>query len=169
MGEELTPESDRRTILIVQDDPHELDSVAALLRDGNYNVLRACNGAEAYRQSRDYKNDIHLLLSDFQLEGTSGVDLANKIKAERPRIKVLLMSGFTDGMLALGEGWRFLAKPQVPSLLRELLEEFLNRDPARAPVVPTGEKLPPASASAYRRRSPPAAGRRSRAQRGSSH
>jgi DNA-binding NtrC family response regulator len=169
MGEELTP--DRKTILIVQGDPHELDSLTALLRDSNYNVLRAGNSAEAWRQSKDYKEDIHLLLSDFQMEGMSGVDLANRIKADRPRIRVLLMSGFSEGMLALGEGWRFLAKPRVHSHLHELLGELLN--PESAPSVrahiSTGEKLPPASASAYRRRPPPEAGRRSRGRRESSH
>jgi hypothetical protein len=43
----------------------------------------------------------------------SGVDLATAMTIERPQLKVLLMSGFPEGMLVLNEGWHFLAKPFV--------------------------------------------------------
>jgi len=39
-----------------------------------------------------------------------GIELATQIAVQRPEIKVLLMSGLTDGMIALSEGWHFLAK-----------------------------------------------------------
>jgi hypothetical protein len=40
---------------------------------------------------------------------------------DRPQLKVLMMSGFTSGMLVLNEGWHFLAKPFIPSQLRALI------------------------------------------------
>ena len=52
------------------------------------------------------------------MEGMSGVELATKMTCERPQLKVLLMSGFTEGMLVLNEGWHFLAKPFINSQLR---------------------------------------------------
>jgi len=192
MEKEPTPEIDQKTILIVDDDPYNLDSLSALLAEGDYRVLRAGSVAEACRQSKDYKNEIHLLLSNFRMAGMSGVDVAEKIRGERPRLKVLLMSGFTEGMLVLDEGWHFMAKPGVHSQLRALIGRLISRaetpgaKPAPAPVrngaplnatghlrsvgrrAPTEGKLPPASARAYRRQSPPAADRRSRGQRGSS-
>jgi FixJ family two-component response regulator len=51
----------------------------------------------------------------------SGIELATKLCADRPKMKVLMMSGFTGGMLVLNEGWHFLAKPFVPSQLRALI------------------------------------------------
>ena len=51
----------------------------------------------------------------------NGVDLATQMSRDRPDLKVLLMSGFTDGMLVLNEGWHFLAKPFIPSQLRTLI------------------------------------------------
>src|ERR1700728_2342129 len=109
MKKALAPQNDQKTVLVVDDDPNVLNSVSALLVDSNYKVLRAGSGVEALQQSRDYKPEIHLLLSDFQMAGMSGVDLATTMTGERPQLKVLLMSGFTEGMLVLNEGWHFLA------------------------------------------------------------
>ena len=116
---EFTP--DRKTIFIVDDDPSVLECVVAMLADRDYQILTSGSGAEALQQSRDYKGEIHLLLSDFEMPGMSGVDLATAMTAERPQLKVLLMSGFVGGMLVLNEGWHFLAKPFVTSQLRALV------------------------------------------------
>ena len=58
----------------------------------------------------------------------SGMDLATEISLERTEIKVLLMSGFTGGMLVLNEGWHFLAKPFIPSQLRALIAGLICQD-----------------------------------------
>lgn len=120
---ELSHESrqDRKTIFIVDDDPTVRRCVSLLLADGAYHILTWENGEEALLQSRAYKGEIHLLLSDFQMPGMSGVELATAMSAERPQLKVLLMSGFPEGMLVLNEGWHFLAKPFIASQLRSLV------------------------------------------------
>jgi len=46
--------------------------------------------------SQNYQPAIHLLLSDFDMPGMNGIALATQISVERPQIKVLLMSGFTE-------------------------------------------------------------------------
>jgi len=115
------------TILIVDDDANLLTLVSGLLAK-SYNVLTACNGAVALRQSRDFKGEIRLLLSDFQMPGMSGIELATAMTLDRPGIKVLLMSGFTEGMLVLNEGWHFLPKPFVASQLRALVAGLLYPD-----------------------------------------
>jgi len=56
----------------------------------------------------------------------SGIDLATKLTLERPKIQVLLMSGFNGGMLVLNEGWHFLAKPFIPSQLRALIAGLIS-------------------------------------------
>ena len=58
----------------------------------------------------------------------SGIDLANQITHDRPEIKVLLMSGFPEGMLVLNEGWHFLAKPFIPSQLLTLVSRLITPD-----------------------------------------
>ena len=113
--------AEQKTILLVDDDPSILRSVSVLLADDNYNVLTSSNAGEALQQSKDYKRDIHLLLSDFQMPGLSGVDLANQMTLERPKLKVLLMSGSTERMLVVDKGWHFLAKPFISSQLSALV------------------------------------------------
>jgi len=117
---EQKSEPNKKTILIVDDDATVLGLVAASLGD-KFDVLTATSSDEALKRSKDFKKEIHLLLSDVQMPGMTGIDLATLITAQRPKIKVLLMSGYTGGMLVLNEGWHFLPKPFIPSQLRVLV------------------------------------------------
>lgn len=117
----------QKTLLVVDDDPDVLNFISKSL-EAEYRVLRANNGQEALEKSSDCHSEIHLLLSDFQMSGMTGVELATKITAQRPEIKVLLMSGFTGGMLVLNEGWHFLPKPFIPSQLRALIVGLVSPD-----------------------------------------
>jgi DNA-binding NtrC family response regulator len=122
------PQTSVKTILVVDDDAAILRFVSELLVQSKYHVLTASSGKEALEQSRDCKGDIHLLLSDFEMPEMTGIGLATAITGERPRIKVLLMSGFTGGMLVLNEGWHFLSKPFIPSQLRALIRGLISAD-----------------------------------------
>jgi len=121
---ELQP---KKTILLVDDDPMLLKSVNGFLGD-DYNVLNASSGQDALRQAKEFKSEIHLLLSDFQMEGMTGIELATALTAARPAIKVLLMSGYPAGMLVLNEGWHFLPKPFVASQLLALVVGLVSPD-----------------------------------------
>ena len=114
-----------KTILLVDDDPIVLKYVAECLA-GSYDILAAASGAEALQKSKDFEKEIHLLLSDLQMAGVTGIELATQITVQRPAIKVLLMSGFDGGMLVLNEGWHFLPKPFVPSQLRTLVAGLIS-------------------------------------------
>jgi DNA-binding NtrC family response regulator len=117
----------KKTILIVDDDAAILSFVAECL-SVNYHVLTAASGEQALQRSKDFKDEIHLLLSDLQMPGMTGIDLATQITAQRPQLKALLMSGFNDGMLVLNEGWHFLPKPFIPSQLRTLVAGLIAPD-----------------------------------------
>ena len=121
MEHPIGAQDNQRTILVVDDDPVILKFVSRLLIDSDYHVLTATSGVTALQQSKDYKGEIHLLLSDFQMPVMSGIELATQMSLERPQLKVLMMSGFTAGMLVLNEGWHFLAKPFIPSQLCALV------------------------------------------------
>jgi CheY-like chemotaxis protein len=98
-----------------------------VLQSPEYNILTATTGAMGLQRSREFKGEIELLLSDFQMPGgMSGIELATTMTLERPNLKVLLMSGFPEGMLLLNEGWHFLAKPFVTSQLRALVVGLLS-------------------------------------------
>jgi two-component system cell cycle sensor histidine kinase/response regulator CckA len=119
----------KKTILIVYDDAAMLDVVSKMLAENaDYRILTATTGSKGLEQSRDFKGEIDLLLSDFQMPGISGVDLATAMTIDRPNLKVLLMSGFQGGTLVLNEGWHFLPKPFVPSQLRALVTGLVSPD-----------------------------------------
>jgi two-component system cell cycle sensor histidine kinase/response regulator CckA len=115
----------RKTILVVDDEAAILGAISAFLSNRTYNLLTANGGEQAFQQSRQYKDEIHLLLSDVQMPGITGVDLAIQVSLQRPQIKVLLMSGFSGGTPGLREGWHFLAKPFTPSQLRDVIARVL--------------------------------------------
>jgi DNA-binding NtrC family response regulator len=118
----METENGKKTILIVDDDPAVISLVSDVLGD-DYQIMTAATGSLGLQSSREFTGKIDLLLSDFQMpSGMSGVDLATVMTAERPELKVLLMSGFPAGMLVLNEGWHFLAKPFITSQLRALIK-----------------------------------------------
>ena len=117
----VSPTSIQKTILVVDDDAGVLRFVNAVLIKGNYIVLTDTNGTNALRQSRQYEHEIHLLLSDFQMPGMTGAELANQMMLDRPDLTVLLMSGFTGENLNLHSSWHFLPKPFLSSQLRTVV------------------------------------------------
>jgi CheY-like chemotaxis protein len=126
MNQPFGPEDFQKTILIADDNPVILRFVSNLLVEKNYHVLLATSGQRALEQSRRYEREIHLLLSDFEMPGMNGIELATAISADRPDLKVLLMSGFDGGMLVLNEGWHYLPKPFIASQLLTLISGLIS-------------------------------------------
>ncbi len=122
----------QKTILVVDDEPTVLRFVSALLTKGNFLVLTANNGIEGLERAADFHGEIDLLLSDLHMPGMTGIELAKKVTIARPKIKVLFMSGFPEGMLVLNEGWHFMAKPFINSQLRALITSLVS--PERGPA-----------------------------------
>ncbi len=127
---EQTPgaNTEQKTVLVVDDDPDALGFMSQCLLNARYSVLTATGGQQALEKSDAYAPPIDLLLTDFQMPGMSGIDLATAISARRPEIKVLMISGFASGLLVLNEGWHFLAKPFIPSQLLALISELISPD-----------------------------------------
>jgi two-component system cell cycle sensor histidine kinase/response regulator CckA len=116
----------QKTILVIDDDSAILRFVSDLLAARNYHVLTGVSGEEGLQLSH-CQHEIHLLLADFQMPGITGIELATQMSVERPDLKVLLMSGFTGGMLVLNEGWHFLPKPFIPSQLYALIVGLIGK------------------------------------------
>jgi len=115
-----------KTILVVDDDESIRKFVSRILGQQGYKVLLAASGEEALVQSREYKGVVHLLLSNIQMPGITGIELGAQINVERPELRVMLMSGYTSGMLVLNESWHFLHKPFIPAQLLTLVSKILS-------------------------------------------
>ncbi len=129
------------TILVVEDEPALRDLVVKILELCGYRICQARTGVEALRVWGEHKDEIDLLLTDMVMpEGMSGRQLAERLQAEAPGLKVIYTSGYSPGMagkdIALLEGFNFLAKPYPPSRLAQVVRECL--DGKRGP--PAGKK-----------------------------
>jgi len=91
------PAGDRPlTVLIVDDEDSVRHMASAMLRRTGYNVLEAKDGKDAERVATEYAGDIHVLLTDIVMPGFRGPELAKRLRAARPSIRVVYMSGFRD-------------------------------------------------------------------------
>jgi len=115
------------TILVVDDNEAVLKIVAAILESANFRVLIAGSGAAALTLAQGVDTKIDLLLSDVEMPQMSGPDLGELLKKTRPDLRVMLMSGGTNGnLLVLNYGWAYIQKPFVAVKLVEMITEVLH-------------------------------------------
>ena len=119
------------TVLIVEDEAGVREIAASILRDYGYQVLEAADGEEALRLFGAHTNDIDLLLSDVVLPGKlRGRDVAERITAMRPQVKVLFMSGYTENSIVhhgrLDDGVKLIGKPFKREQLAAKVAELLS-------------------------------------------
>jgi len=88
------------TILVVEDDGHLRSMTRTLLSRKGYTTLLAANGPEALELIDRYQGQIDLLLTDVIMPGMDGRELAHLIKRQRPRIKLLYMSGYPEDVIS---------------------------------------------------------------------
>ena len=107
------PEAPSGTVLLVEDDPEVRSLFSAFLRDGGYRVVEAADGQEALETFERQADDIDVVMTDVVMPNVSGPALASALRARRPTVKVLYVSGYTE-QLELGgpePNTTHLAKP----------------------------------------------------------
>jgi PAS domain S-box-containing protein len=117
------------TILVAEDEPAVRGLVRETLRQLGYNVLEASDGYEALKVIEEHKAEIHLLLTDVIMPLMNGHELAVRLKAIRPDVKVVFMSGYTDDVLAfhgVSPEIDFIHKPFSAADLAKKLERVLS-------------------------------------------
>jgi two-component system cell cycle sensor histidine kinase/response regulator CckA len=123
-------EPGRETILLVEDEDIVRRLIGQVLASHGYRVIEAGSGAEALEAIDRHQGHIDLLLTDVVMAGMSGRELAEKLTALLPELKVLYMSGYTDdAMLRHGvyhNSAAFLGKPFSPAGLVRKLGEVLR-------------------------------------------
>ncbi|MDQ2969832.1 MAG: PAS domain S-box protein [Acidobacteriota bacterium] len=114
------------TVLLVEDEEGVRRLSRKLLEAHGYQVLEASGGAEAIDLAARYPGPIHLVLTDVVMPGVDGPEVAARIAALRPGIKVLYMTGYTDAVTTkIGAQAPLLRKPFSPAALAQRVHELL--------------------------------------------
>ena len=130
-GAKLGESRGSESILLVEDDFALRSLTRRILEMHGYTVAEAANGEEALRLARSSTDPIHLLVTDVVMPLMGGSKLAELLSAERPGIRVLYISGYTDDAVIrhgiLQSETAFLHKPFTPSAFAQKVREVLDQ------------------------------------------
>jgi PAS domain S-box-containing protein len=129
------------TILLVEDEPALRLLAGQALKNYGYRVIEAPTGAVALELWNKQPKAINLLLTDMVMPGgVSGPQLASRLKAKQPDLKVIFVSGYPGEIagqgVALKEGANFLQKPFDPTHLAQIVRHSLDQPPTTTPPSP---------------------------------
>ena len=123
-------ETAQQTILLVEDEPTVLRSARRVLRRLGFSVLEASDARSALSLLSSTDKHVDLLLTDVVLPRMNGRELAERVRADHPDLKILFMSGYTGDVLAerssLPVNMPFLQKPFTPATLAAKVQEVLH-------------------------------------------
>jgi two-component system cell cycle sensor histidine kinase/response regulator CckA len=128
--EETPVPGGHETVLVVEDDSSVREIAVRALRARGYQVLEAANGIEAQSVAERVGHRIDLLVTDMVMPQMGGLDLAEKLRTHRPRLRALFTSGYTEEnatQLRHIEDARFLQKPFTGSDLARRVREVLGQ------------------------------------------
>ena len=118
------------TVLLVEDQDNVRTLARRVLEGRGYTVLAASNGDEALDVIAQYPHRIHVLVTDVVMPGINGRELARRVTASRPDVKVLFVSGYTGEAVhqrgLLEPGVAFLQKPFTAEVLARKVREVLG-------------------------------------------
>jgi signal transduction histidine kinase/CheY-like chemotaxis protein len=124
------------TILLAEDEDGVRQLTIETLERRGYRVLAAASGEEAIRVASSHDGTIHLLISDVVMPGMKGPELAQRLRAMRPGIKVLFVSGYAADVVTpndLREA-SLLSKPFSPAALSKAVRSALDVPLSSAPA-----------------------------------
>jgi len=119
------------TVLLVEDEAGVRQLARQMLSQQGYSVLEAQGSSEALQLFEQHASSIHLLLTDVVMPHMSGRELAERLKAARPDLKVLYMSGYPNDVIArhglLEADTVLLQKPFTSESLGRKVRAVLDR------------------------------------------
>jgi PAS domain S-box-containing protein len=119
------------TVLLVEDEVAVREFAVAVLSSQGYRVLQAGSGLDALEVWKWHGSRITLLFTDLVLpDGLGGLELAARLRQEKPALRVVLTSGYASEMI--GEefrppaGMHFIHKPYKPQVLAQTVRDALD-------------------------------------------
>lgn len=136
----VTPEQKKNlprgneTILLVEDENSVRKMVQTLISNLGYKIIEAATGKEAVALWEQRQEKIDMLMTDIIMpDGMNGVELARKLQASEPGLKVLLTSGYAADLISgernIREGVNFIPKPYDLQKLAETIRSCLDQPP----------------------------------------
>jgi nitrogen-specific signal transduction histidine kinase/ActR/RegA family two-component response regulator len=123
--------SGTETILLVEDEPAVRAFAERVLAEQGYTVLSAADALAALALAAAHAGQIELLVTDVIMPGLQGHQLAERLAAERPDLRVLYVSGFTESSVihqgVLGADVAFLPKPFSAEALGRAVRQALDK------------------------------------------
>ncbi len=128
-GNTVTTNQRKSSVLVVEDEVAVRDVVARALRNKGYEVVTSENGRAALDHVTSSSRDYDMLVTDVIMPQMGGRELAERLRRDRPALKVLYMSGYTASALEPSDlaipGTGFLQKPFSPAALAEHVSKLL--------------------------------------------
>ncbi len=127
MGNFIKAPRGLESVLLVEDDPQIAAVIAETLSSHGYRILVASSGDEALEVFRTHPGDIGIVVSDIDMPGISGYELAQRLTALHPGTRIILISGH-DSPLPAAQGLiaAFLPKPFSPVALAKTIREVVS-------------------------------------------
>jgi PAS domain S-box-containing protein len=123
------------TILLVEDEEHVLALARTVLQAEGHTVLDALNGHEAFQIAERFAGRIDVLVADVVMPDMSGPEVARALRAARPEIVTVLVSGYAETTVLPEEVTAgdaiFVPKPYTPEALLEKISAALDRGAPR--------------------------------------
>jgi CheY-like chemotaxis protein len=133
------PQPGRETVLLVEDEDGVRALATATLERLGYEVVGACDGEDALAVLAERRGPVDMVLSDVVMPRLGGPALVERLLRERPGLRVLFMSGYTDDAMVrhglLADRVAFIQKPFTPSQLAQRVRAVLD---APAPAAASG-------------------------------
>jgi PAS domain S-box-containing protein len=133
----VEPRGGTETILIAEDEPALRELMSQCMRKLGYTVLTAQDGTEALEICEHHPGPIHLVLTDIVMPRMNGLQLKERVAAQRSGVKFLFVSGYVDAALERSELFTqdsaFLEKPFPPDELAHKVRQLLEGGVIGAP------------------------------------
>jgi PAS domain S-box-containing protein len=142
-AEERPSDGRGETVLLVEDEPAMLRVTDRILTRRGYNVIAVGSGKDAIECAASHPGDIHVLLTDVIMPRMLGKEVAERVLALRPGVRVLFMSGHTQGILdsqgIVKADVALIEKPFTEARLLAVLAEVIATDGPEAGRLPDYE------------------------------
>ncbi len=127
----------RTMILCVDDEDNPLVLRTLVLQKAGYEVITAKSGPEALKLAS--LGSVDMVLSDYLMPGMNGAELARELKAQKPGLPVVLISGVNDIPPGASFADAFVSKVEGPDVLCKKIAAVLSGEAMRSPEPPVAD------------------------------